>query len=95
MYIYLLDDNGNIGATPVASAENLNGKSSHQLPFVNKTEGVIRYKAIATDMEGHVSESINVVYYDKTPPSGTLISGGKDGNEFEFEFDITDINPGN
>ena len=95
VHIYLLNDDGSISASPVASATNLNGVPSTQLEFVNKLEGVIRYKAIATDMEGHTSESVNVVYYDITPPSGTLISGGKDGDVFEFEFDITDINPGN
>ncbi|MGN1155739.1 MAG: InlB B-repeat-containing protein, partial [Agathobacter sp.] len=93
--IYLLYDDGSISSSPVASATNLNGVNEYQITYVNQTEGIIRYKAIATDVQGHISESINVVYYDITPPSGELISGGKNGNTFEFEFDITDINPGN
>lgn len=95
VFIYLLNDDGSLSSSPVVSATNLNGATSKQLTFVNTTEGVIRYKAIATDMHGLISECINVVYYDKTAPTGTLIEGGKNGDIFELEFDITDINTGN
>ena len=95
VFIYLLNDDGSLSSSPVVSATNLNGATSKKLTFINKTEGVIRYKAIATDMHGLTSECINVVYYDKTAPTGTLVEGGKNGDIFELEFDITDINTGN
>ena len=71
------------------------GAKYKELTFTNKTEGVIRYKAVATDVEGNTVESYNVVYYDKTKPGGAVIDEWIKENTFEFEIDVTDIHAGN
>ena len=91
--IYRIETDGT--ETPVASALNLNGATAKELSFVNTTEGVVRYKAVATDRKGKVAESINVVYYDITPPTGEIVNKEVNGNNFYFDIDITDINTGN
>ena len=81
--------------TPVATATNLNGLKAKTLSFVNTQEGIVRYKAIATDMEGNAVESYTVVYYDITAPSGTIVDSKVEDGKFYFEIDITDIDTGN
>lgn len=90
--IYQIEQDGK--ETAVASATNLNGTKYKELTFVNKKEGVIRYKAVATDMSGNSVESYNVVYYDKTAPVGEVVDVTINGNEFTFEIDVTDMNNG-
>lgn len=81
--------------TPVATATNLNGLKVKTLSFANTQEGIVRYKAIATDMEGNAVESYTVVYYDITAPSGTIVDSKVEDGKFYFEIDITDIDTGN
>lgn len=79
---------------PVAQSSDLNGAESTTVTYENPIEGVVRYKAVATDINGLASESYNVVYYDITPPSGSIIDMEINGSTFYFEIDITDINNG-
>ena len=78
----------------IKASDGLNGKVEETLKYVNTSEGVIRYKAVATDREGNTAESYNTVYYDITAPTGSNIVFEKDGNIFNIELDVTDINPG-
>ena len=90
--IYRVAENGT--TTLVASNTNCNGtKSKVNLSFVNPTEGIIRYKAIATDQVGNTAESYNVVYYDVTAPNGEITNSGVNGATLYFELNVTDINP--
>ena len=91
--IFRIADNGTL--TSVAKATGLNGAASKTLTFVNTIEGVIRYKAVATDMEGNVSESYNTVYYDITNPNGEVIQFTINGTTIYIDVNVTDINPGN
>lgn len=91
--IYRIGEEG--AETPVASAKNLNGAQVKELTFTNTEEGIIRYKVVATDMKGNTSESYNVVYYDITAPTGTVIVKETEDGRLYFEIDITDINNGN
>ena len=90
--IYRIDEDGN--EQEVAAAEDLNGAQMKELSFVNTEEGIIRYKAVAADEKGNTSESYNVVYYDITAPTGTVIVTETEDGRFHFEIDITDINNG-
>lgn len=92
VYIYQIGDNDSLSC--VASATGLNGAKSKELTFTNTKEGVVRYKAVATDMTGKTSESYNTVFYDKTAPTGD-VGVSVSGNTFYFNIIITDINPGN
>lgn len=78
--------------TLVAQENNLNGAKTKTLTFVNTIEGIVRYKAVATDVEGNIAESFNVVYYDKTAPCGEVMEATINGTTFYFDIDITDIN---
>ena len=78
----------------VAGVTGLNGAKTKELAFTNEKEGVIRYKAVATDMSGNKSESYNTVYYDITAPQGT-VDFKIDGTVISIELDVTDINTGN
>ncbi len=93
VYIYRVGGDGSL--TPVASATNLNGATTKELAFANTTEGIVRYKAVATDKSGNTAESYNVVYYDTKAPTGTIIDKLVEDNRFYFDIDITDINTGN
>lgn len=93
VHIYRVGGDGTL--MPVASAINLNGATTKNVTFTNTKEGIVRYKAVATDRKGNVAESINVVYYDTKAPTGTIIDKLVEGNKFCFEIDINDINPGN
>ncbi|MBQ3559493.1 MAG: InlB B-repeat-containing protein [Agathobacter sp.] len=90
--IFQILDDGSL--TSVASIINLNGVESKKLTFENTTEGVIRYKAVATDKRGNVSECYNTVYYDETAPSGEVIEFSIDGTSIYIDVNVTDINPG-
>lgn len=78
----------------VASATGLNGAKTKELAFENTKEGVVRYKAVATDMAGNTAESYSTAYYDTTAPEGTL-TFDINGTVISIELDITDINMGN
>lgn len=91
LFIYRIEADGSL--TCVAKAQNLNGVKVKELTFNNSTEGVIRYKAVATDMAGNVAESYNTVYYDITAPSGE-VTANINGTTFYFQVDATDINTG-
>ena len=90
--IYHIAENGT--TTLVASNTNCNGtKSKVNLSFVNSTEGIIRYKAVATDQNGNTAESYNVVYYDVTAPNGEITNSSVNNATLYFELNVTDINP--
>ncbi len=93
VHIYRVGGDGTL--TPVASATNLNDATTKELAFTNTTEGIVRYKAVATDKSGNTAESYNVVYYDTKAPTGTIIDKLVEDNRFYFDIDITDINTGN
>lgn len=89
--LYRVDDKGN--STEVSSKKSLNGTTSQvTFNYNNPTEGVIRYRAVATDMAGLVSEVYRIVYYDKTPPSGRVISYTINKSGMIFNIDVTDVN---
>ncbi|MBQ8519464.1 MAG: InlB B-repeat-containing protein [Agathobacter sp.] len=90
--IFQITDNGTL--ISVVKTAGLNGAKSKNLNFVNATEGVIRYKAVATDMKGNVSESYNTVYYDKTKPNGEVEEFSVNGTTIYIDVNVTDINPG-
>lgn len=90
--IYLVDEDGK--ETLVAEESNLDGIKLKEISFLNQTEGVIRYKAVATDMEGNTKESYNTALYDITAPTGEVIMVQKNGDTFYIEVDVTDINTG-
>lgn len=81
--------------TEVAAVQNLNGVKFQTLSYVNITEGIVRYKAVAVDINGNIVESYSVVYYDTTAPAGNVVEEQVEDNKFYFDIDITDINPGN
>lgn len=90
--IYRIEEDGQ---TLVREVVNLNGISSTEISFENTKEGIIRYKAVATDMSGESAEYYNVVYYDITAPAGEVLEAEINGNTFYFDIEVTDINPGN
>lgn len=91
--IYRIESDGSLIA--VAAATGLNGATTKTVTFDNTTEGVTRYKAVATDMEGNVSESYNTVYYDTTAPTGDLIQFSQNGTIIYINVNVTDIDTGN
>ena len=91
--IYLINQDGSL--TLVADATGLNGTKLKELTFVNTKEGVVRYKAVATDLNGNKSESYNTVYYDTKAPTGSVIEFDVNGTIFDIIIDITDISTGN
>ncbi len=93
VHIYRIEADGT--EVPVASVTGLNDATTKELSFTNTTEGIVRYKAVATDQKGNVAESYNVVYYDTKAPTGTIIDKLVEDNRFYFDIDITDINTGN
>ncbi|MBQ6843306.1 MAG: InlB B-repeat-containing protein [Agathobacter sp.] len=89
LIIYHIAEDGTL--TAVASNSNCNGASSATLTFTNPTEGIIRYKAIATDRNNQTSESYQTVYYDITPPRGEIIKKTINGTSVFFELNVTDV----
>lgn len=80
------------GSTSLVAEENdLNGIHSTSLSFVNTIEGITRYKAVATDLNGNISESYNVAYYDTQSPTGDYVETSQDGTTFHFKIHVTDI----
>lgn len=92
VHLYQINDDGSLKL--VNQALNLKGLKFKLLTFANTTEGIVRYKAVATDVSGNVAESYSVVYYDKTAPNGEVIEKEIDGTTLYFDIDITDINTG-
>lgn len=93
VYIYRI--NGDSTEMAVASATGLNGATTKNLSFINESEGIVRYKAVAIDKSGNKAENVNVVYYDIKAPTGTVVNSQTSDNKFYFDIDITDINTGN
>ena len=93
LYIYKIREDGSL--VTVASAPTLNGAKTKTLSFTNLEQGIIRYKAVVTDVNGCTAESYNVAYYDVTAPSGSDVEVEISDNVFDIELDITDINTGN
>lgn len=88
--IYKVADDGNL--TLVAQNNSCNGAATATLSYINPTEGIHRYKAVATDAAGNFAEAYNVVYYDVTPPKGELLSSSTSGTTLFFQIHITDVN---
>lgn len=89
LQIYEIADNGTL--TLVSENLNCNGALQTSLSYVNPKEGIIRYKAVATDMAGNTAEAYNVVYYDVTPPQGEIAAASISGNSCSFNIHVTDI----
>lgn len=89
LVIYLLDANNH--ATAKSSNTSLNGAKTAALSFNNPTEGVIRYKAVATDKSGKTAEVYRTVYYDKTAPALKAIESSLSGTTFFFRIHVSDI----
>ena len=92
LIVYRIGTDGEL--KEVASNLDLNGVKTETLSFQNKTEGIVRYKAVAEDMKGNIAESYNVVSYDITAPIANHVEVNIEGTTFYFEIDITDINTG-
>lgn len=88
--LYQISDDGSF--ILVDEATDLNGEKTKAISFANMTEGIIRYKAVATDMNENITESYNVVYYDITNPSGETIAADIKGTTFYLDINLTDIN---
>lgn len=88
--LYQIAKNGNL--TLMKETKNCNGVSEYNLTFANPTEGIIRYKAVATDISGNTAESYQTVYYDITAPKGETITATKKEKSLSFQFHITDVN---
>ena len=93
LVIYRIGEDGSL--TSVATANNLNGIHTKELTFENTTQGVVRYKAVAVDMNGNTSETYSTVYYDVTKPTGNVVQFTQNGNQFTIIVDVTDANTGN
>ena len=93
LVIYRVGEDGSL--TAVATANNLNGIHTKELTFENTTQGAVRYKAVAVDMNGNTSESYSTVYYDITKPTGNVVQFTQNGNQFTIIVDVTDVNTGN
>lgn len=87
--IYQVADNGAL--TLVAQNNKCNGAQTISLAYTNPTEGVIRYKAVATDHAGNSAEAYNVAYYDITPPKAEILNNTVNGNSVFFKINITDV----
>lgn len=88
--IYELSKDGNL--TLVKENKNCNGVAEYSLSYPNPTEGIIRYKAVATDSAGNTAEAYQTVYYDITAPKGETIAVKKTEKSLSFQFHITDVN---
>jgi len=64
----------------------------HRETYKNDTEGVIVFKAIATDMDGNTAETVKTIKYDKTKPNGSDVSYSLDGNKFSITINVSDKN---
>lgn len=93
LIIYRIGEDGSL--TAVATADNLNGAQEKKLTFTNTTQGAVRYKAVAVDMNGNTSESYSTVYYDFVKPTGSLVQFTQNGNQFTIIVDVTDANTSN
>lgn len=88
--IYKIADDGSL--ILVAEQPACNGISFVSLPYENPIEGIIRYKAIATDLAGNTAGTYNVVYYDITPPKGETLNKSINGTTVFFKVNVTDVN---
>ena len=83
------------GENRVDYFDNLNGTQRKSFTFNNETEGVVMYKAVATDMNDNQTECFVTVKYDKSAPKGTIVEEIIDGNKFTIVIDSWDTNPDN
>lgn len=89
LIIYRIAEDGTL--TAVAANTNCNGASTAILSYTNPTEGIIRYKAVATDRNNQTAECYQVVYYDITPPRGEVTQKIINGTSVFFEVNVTDV----
>lgn len=76
----------------VAEQTDLDGAKTCSFTFANDKEGVITYKAIATDLEGNTTEIYAVVKYDTKAPEGEVVEFILDDGKVTIIVDVTDIN---
>lgn len=88
--IYKVADDGSVSL--VAQNNACNGAATVTLSYVNPSEGIQRYKAVATDKNGNSAEAYNIAYYDITPPKGETLSSSVSGTTVFFKVNITDVN---
>lgn len=74
----------------VAELLELNSVHEQDCVFVNNTEGIIHYKAIATDVNGQYAEAYLTVFSDITAPKGTVISENNNSTTFNITVTVTD-----
>jgi hypothetical protein len=87
--LYRIMENGTL--SEITSNTNCNGVSSANLSYANPTEGIVRYKAVAIDMNNLSSEVYQTVYYDITPPRGEILNHSLNTTSFFFELNVTDV----
>lgn len=76
----------------ITDESNLNGVMYKDSEFINTTEGVIVFKAVATDTVGNTAEAYKTVKYDVTPPVASNVNVVIDGTTLNITLDVTDKN---
>ncbi len=78
------------GDTLVAEELEPNTLYEQDCVFVNNKEGIIHYKAIATDLNGQYAEAYLTVFSDITAPKGIIISENNNNTTFYITVTVTD-----
>jgi hypothetical protein len=89
LIIYTIAENGTL--TSVTSNTTCNGASTASISYTNPTEGIIRYVAVATDLNNQTSKSYQTVFYDITPPRGEITEKNLNPNSIFFKLNVTDV----
>lgn len=77
----------------ITDKANLAGVRSETITYTNTMEGVINYKAVATDMVGNQSEAFKTVKYDIKAPEGEIIECVVDEDgKLHIKIKVTDMN---
>lgn len=77
----------------VAEQSNLNGtKETVKIEYMHKLEGVYRYRTVAYDIDGNVTEKYESVKYDVKAPTGTFNVINPDLNNFNIDVLANDYN---
>jgi len=87
--LYRLDEKQT--ETAVINSSALNGAKNKTLTYQNPTEGVVRYKAVATDTKNRQAIAWLTIYYDITAPSIRLNNSNTNPTALFFNTDISDI----
>ena len=71
-----------------------NGEKELILTCKNTREGIVRYRAIAVDLDGNTVKAYAVAYYDTKAPIGLLTEVKDNFGKMKLKFDVTDMNTG-